>query len=365
MEKSKLSQLVTEILSYAKERYGSIATPDAATVVCAAATLLSSDGSYNTTDEDDQKKLVRKLVELSSDNVEPTLKKDQDDPDSVEATLVTRYTTKGVINQLNAAWSDLKQAIDHTYDIESGILNNMPFDVFPSLLFGDRMKQYALNVINCLWETPEVKEAQHKATEIYAKEEASDLLEWRLNKYKETVKKWADFTASKFEKRYKDETQFLKLWNILHTTKCSTFVQNVDPVFKPKDMPVKNLETGEIVTPEEALRSIGDHLPPIPTKEEFEKNLPAYKDVKPFHEVLHDLKPGNTKREKLTKAEQIEFKICQLKELERKYSDMWEATINDPDGVEESEPFLNKQEEIGEQIVKLEQKLKELKKNQN
>lgn len=55
MEKSKLSQLVTEILSYAKERYGSIATPDAATVVCAAATLLSSDGSYNTTDEDDQK----------------------------------------------------------------------------------------------------------------------------------------------------------------------------------------------------------------------------------------------------------------------------------------------------------------------
>lgn len=313
MEKSKLSQLVTEILSYAKERYGSIATPDAATVVCAAATLLSSDGSYNTTDEDDQKKLVRKLVELSSDNVEPTLKKDQDDPDSVEATLVTRYTTKGVINQLNAAWSDLKQAIDH----------------------------------------------------VYAKEEASDLLEWRLNKYKETVKKWADFTASKFEKRYKDETQFLKLWNILHTTKCSTFVQNVDPVFKPKDMPVKNLETGEIVTPEEALRSIGDHLPPIPTKEEFEKNLPAYKDVKPFHEVLHDLKPGNTKREKLTKAEQIEFKIWQLKELERKYSDMWEATINDPDGVEESEPFLNKQEEIGEQIVKLEQKLKELKKNQN
>lgn len=202
MEKSKLSQLVTEILSYAKERYGSIVTPDAATVVCAAATLLSSDGSYNTTDEDDQKKLVRKLVELSSDNVEPTLKKDQDDPDSVEATLVTRYTTKGVINQLNAAWSDLKQAIDHVYDIESGILNNMPFDVFPSLLFGDRMKQYALNVINCLWETPEVKEAQHKATEIYAKEEASDLLEWRLNKYKETVKKWADFTASKFEKRY-------------------------------------------------------------------------------------------------------------------------------------------------------------------
>ena len=53
MEKSKLSQLVTEILSYAKERYGSIATPDAATVVCAAATLLSSDGSYNTTDEDE------------------------------------------------------------------------------------------------------------------------------------------------------------------------------------------------------------------------------------------------------------------------------------------------------------------------
>lgn len=43
MEKSKLSQLVTEILSYAKERYGSIATPDAATVVCAAATLLSSE----------------------------------------------------------------------------------------------------------------------------------------------------------------------------------------------------------------------------------------------------------------------------------------------------------------------------------
>ena len=413
MEKSKLSQLVTEILSYAKERYGSIVTPDAATVVCAAATLLSSDGSYNTTDEDDQKKLVRKLVELSSDNVEPTLKKDQDDPDSVEATLVTRYTTKGVINQLNAAWSDLKQAIDHVYDIESGILNDMPFDVFPSLLFGDRMKQYALNVINCLWETPEVKEAQHKATEIYAKEEASDLLEWRLNKYKETVKKWADFTASKFEKRYKDETQFLKLWNILHTTKCSIFVQNVDPVFKPKDMPVKNLETGEIVTPEEALRSIkehqfspsfvanesilsistsnpgvagdinpfaqidedgcfdeskmpwGDHLPPIPTKEEFEKNLPAYKDVKPFHEVLHDLKPDNTKREKLTKAEQIEFKIKHLKELERKYSDMWKATINDPDGVEESEPFLDKQEEIGEQIVKLEQKLKELKKNQN
>lgn len=78
MEKSKLSQLVTEILSYAKERYGSIVTPDAATVVCAAATLLSSDGSYNTTDEDDQKKLVRKLVELSSDNVEPTLKKDQE-----------------------------------------------------------------------------------------------------------------------------------------------------------------------------------------------------------------------------------------------------------------------------------------------
>ena len=306
MEKSKLSQLVTEILSYAKERYGSIVTPDAATVVCAAATLLSSDGSYNTTDEDDQKKLVRKLVELSSDNVEPTLKKDQDDPDSVEATLVTRYTTKGVINQLNAAWSDLKQAIDHVYDIESGILNNMPFDVFPSLLFGDRMKQYALNVINCLWETPEVKEAQHKATEIYAKEEASDLLEWRLNKYKETVK-----------------------------------------------------------NTEEALRSIGDHLPPIPTTEEFEKNLPAYKDVKPFYEVLHDLKPGNTKREKLTKAEQIEFKIKHLKELERKYSDMWEATINDPDGVEESEPFLDKQEEIGEQIVKLEQKLKELKKNQN
>ena len=365
MEKSKLSQLVTEILSYAKERYGSIVTPDAATVVCAAATLLSSDGSYNTTDEDDQKKLVRKLVELSSDNVEPTLKKDQDDPDSVEATLVTRYTTKGVINQLNAAWSDLKQAIDHVYDIESGILNNMPFDVFPSLLFGDRMKQYALNVINCLWETPEVKEAQHKATEIYAKEEASDLLEWRLNKYKETVKKWADFTASKFEKRYKDETQFLKLWNILHTTKCSIFVQNVDPVFKPKDMPVKNLETREIVTTEEALRSIGDHLPPIPTTEEFEKNLPAYKDVKPFYEVLHDLKPGNTKREKLTKAEQIEFKIKHLKELERKYSDMREATINDPDGVEESEPFLDKQEEIGEQIVKLEQKLKELKKNQN
>ena len=56
---------------------------------------------------------------------------------------------------------------------------------------------------------------------------------------------------------------------------------------------------------------------------------------------------------------------ARVKELERKYSDMWKATINDPDGVEESEPFLNKQEEIGEQIVKLEQKLKELKKNQN
>ena len=106
----------------------------------------------------------------------------------------------------------------------------------------------------------------------------------------------------------------------------------------------------------------GDHLPPIPTKEEFEKNLPAYKDVKPFHEVLHDLKPGNTKREKLTKAEQIEFKIWQLKELARKCSDQWKAAIDEPDGVEVSEPFLNQREEIGEKIFKLEQELKKLKK---